>query len=55
MATSSGPSYTYQSIVNAFIFGSGTALIAAVLGTFFAVMIHRKWIYAERLVNVTIC
>ncbi|WP_100488090.1 hypothetical protein [Sporolactobacillus pectinivorans] len=34
--------YTYQSIVNAFLFGSGSALIAAVLGTFFAVLIHRQ-------------
>ncbi|WP_162142479.1 ABC transporter permease [Aneurinibacillus terranovensis] len=53
-ATIGKDSYTYQAIVNAFLFGGGTALLSAILGSFFAVIVHRKWIYGEKAMNVII-
>jgi iron(III) transport system permease protein len=47
-------SYTYRAILNAFIFGGGTAILAAILGTFFAIVIYRKWVYAGKTVSLFI-
>jgi iron(III) transport system permease protein len=47
-------SYTYHAILNAFLFGCGTAIIAAVLGTFFAVLVHRKWVYGQKFADLVI-
>lgn len=47
-------SYTYHSIANAFIFGFGSAIIAAFLGTFFAILVHRRWIHGQKLINIVI-
>lgn len=47
-------SYTYQAIVNAFIFGGGTAILASIMGTFFAILVHRKWVYGGKVVGLFI-
>lgn len=46
--------YTYHSILNAIIFGLGSAVVAAVLGTFFAVLVHRKWVHGQKFINLVI-
>ncbi len=46
--------YTYHSILNAFLFGLGSAIVSAALGTFFAVLVHRKWVHGQRLINLVI-
>lgn len=46
--------YTYQSILNAILFGLGSAVVAAVLGTFFAITVHRKWVHGQKLINLII-
>jgi iron(III) transport system permease protein len=47
-------SYTYRAIVNAFLFGGGTAILTAIMGTFFAIVVHRKWVYARKTVSLFI-
>jgi iron(III) transport system permease protein len=47
-------SYTYQSIVNAFLFGGGTAILATIMGTIFAIIVHRKWVYGGKFVSLII-
>jgi iron(III) transport system permease protein len=47
-------SYTYQAIVNAFVFGGGTAILAAIMGTFFAILVHRKKVFLGKTAGLFI-
>ena len=53
-ATSLKENYTLHAIRNAFLFGLGTAALSAVIGTFFAVIVHRKWVYGQKVINLVI-
>jgi iron(III) transport system permease protein len=46
--------YTYHSILNAILFGLGAAAVSAALGTFFAILVHRKWVYGQKFINIVI-
>jgi iron(III) transport system permease protein len=47
-------SYTYKAIANALLFGGGTAILTAIFGTYFAVLVHRKKIHGEKLISLFI-
>jgi iron(III) transport system permease protein len=47
-------SYTYKSILNALLFGGGSAVLSAVFGTFFALMVYRKRIYGDKIIGLLV-
>ncbi|WCK54585.1 hypothetical protein PP175_00460 [Aneurinibacillus sp. Ricciae_BoGa-3] len=47
-------SYTYKAIVDALLFGGGASVLSAVIGTFLAVLVHRKWVYGQRFINLVV-
>lgn len=53
-ATIFSSKYTYHAIINGFLLGLGTAVITSVLGSFFAVIVHRKWVYGTKIINVIV-
>jgi len=47
-------SYTYKAILNALLFGGGTAVLTAIFGTYFAVLVHRKRMHGEKVISLLI-
>ncbi|MDB5085660.1 MAG: ABC-type Fe3+ transport system, permease component [Bacilli bacterium] len=46
--------YTYKAILDALLFGGGSAVITSIIGTLLAIVVHRKWSYGSRWVTLMV-